>query len=254
MAVSMLAPEVRKSIYSIYGFVRLADEIVDTFETNDQENLLNELNHDLEIGLKRGISTNPILHSFIQIVHQYRIPYHLIEAFMASMRADLTKKIYNTYSETDEYIYGSAKVVGLMCLRVFVNGNDEIYKDLEVPAMNLGAAFQKVNFLRDLKADHELLNRTYFHNFDKETFDEAVKQKIIDDIETDFNRAKEGIKKLPGQTKLAVWLAFNYYTRLLLELKRTPADKIIGSRIRVNNFRKIVVMNRAYFTYKMNLL
>lgn len=253
-AVSMLPPEDRKAIYSIYGFVRIADEIVDSFSFSDQELLLNELTQNLNTGLKMGISINPVLNSFIHIVHQYKIPYQLIDAFMASMRADLTKKNYHNEKETDEYIYGSAKVVGLMCLRVFVNGDDELYNELEAPAMNLGSAFQKVNFLRDLKADYEHLNRTYFHDFDKATFDESVKLKIIADIENDFEMAKIGIKKLPGQSKLAVWLAFSYYSRLLKELKRTPAKKIIDHRIRVSNFRKIALMNKAYVTYKLDMI
>jgi 15-cis-phytoene synthase len=254
MAVGMLTPEIRKAIYSIYGFVRVADEIVDTFETSHPEALLNELTDNLDSGLALGISTNPVLHAFIHTIHQYSIPRELIDAFMASMRADLTKKRYQNINETDDYIYGSAKVVGLMCLRVFVNGDDKLYNELEAPAMNLGSAFQKVNFLRDLKADYEKLNRTYFHDFDRDTFDESIKEKIISDIEHEFKLARVGIKKLTGQTKLAVWLAFNYYHRLLLELKKTPASKILGSRIRVNNFRKLVLMNRAYLTYKLNLL
>lgn len=254
MAVGMLTPEIRKAVYSIYGFVRLADEIVDTFETSQQEALLDELTQNLEFGLVLGISTNPVLHAFIQTVNQYKIQQSLIDAFLTSMRADLTKKNYQNYVETDQYIYGSAKVVGLMCLRVFVNGNDAMYNELEAPAMHLGSAFQKVNFLRDLKADYEQLNRTYFHDFDRNTFDESVKAQIINDIEEDFVKARAGIKKLPGQTKLAVWLAYNYYNRLLSELKRTPANKILGSRIRVNNFTKLLLMNRAYFTYKLNLL
>lgn len=254
MAVGMLAPEIRNAIYSIYGFVRLADEVVDTFDTGEPETLLNELTNNLNSGLALGISTNPVLHSFIQTVQHYHIPRELIDAFMNSMRADLTKKQYNTSDETDDYIYGSAKVVGLMCLRVFVNGDDQLYHELEMPAMKLGSAFQKVNFLRDLKADYELLNRTYFHNFDRGSFDETVKESIIADIEEEFKLARAGIKKLPGQTKLAVWLAYNYYHRLLHELKKTPAEKILGTRIRVNNFRKLVLMNRAYLTYKLDLL
>lgn len=254
LAVSMLKPEIKKAIYSIYGFVRIADEIVDSFLDADQEFLLDDLTKNLNIAIDKGISTNPILNAFAITVKKYKIPYHLIEAFLNSMRADLSKKYYESYIETDEYIYGSAKVVGLMCLKVFVKGNDELYQKLELPAMFLGSAFQKVNFLRDLKADFEELNRTYFHNFDKASFDESTKLKIIEDIEKDFALAVPGIRLLPGQSKLAVWLAYSYYMRLLTELKRTPADKLIGKRVRVNNVTKMVIMNKAYLSYKLNLI
>lgn len=254
LAVGMLKPEIRKAIYSIYGFVRIADEIVDSFHDTDQEFLLDDLTKNLNYALDKGISTNPILNAFAITVRKYNIPYHLIESFMNSMRADLSKKYYESYIETDEYIYGSAKVVGLMCLKVFVKGDEELYRKLELPAMFLGSAFQKVNFLRDLKADFEELNRTYFHNFDKESFNEETKLQIIEDIEKDFSLAMPGIRMLPGQAKLAVWLAYSYYMRLLLELKKTPADKLIGKRIRVNNVRKMVIMNKAYLSYKLNLI
>ncbi|MFA9390449.1 MAG: phytoene/squalene synthase family protein [Prolixibacteraceae bacterium] len=254
LAVSMLNPEIRKAIYSIYGFVRIADEIVDSFLDADQEALLDELTLNLDSAIKNGISTNPLLNSFAITVNKYQIPRHLIDSFMASMRADLTKKNYENYIETDDYIYGSAKVVGLMCLKVFIKGDEEMYKKLELPAMFLGSAFQKVNFLRDLRADFEDLDRTYFHNFDKNSFNDETKMKIIEDIEQDFKLAKEGIKMLPGQAKLAVWIAYKYYLRLLHVLKRTPADKLIGTRIRVNNVTKIMILNQAYISYKLNLI
>ena len=254
LAVAMLKPEIRKAIYSIYGFVRIADEIVDSFHDTDQDFLLDDLETNLKTALEKGISTNPILNAFVTTVKKYNIPYHLIDAFMNSMRADLSKKYYESYIETDEYIYGSAKVVGLMCLKVFVKGDEELYKKLELPAMFLGSAFQKVNFLRDLKADFEELDRTYFHNFDKESFNDETKLKIIEDIEKDFALSIPGIRMLPGQAKLAVWLAYSYYMRLLKELKKTPADKLIGKRIRVNNVTKMVIMNKAYFSYKLNLI
>lgn len=254
LAVSMLQPGIRTAIYNIYGFVRIADEIVDSFENCDQELLFNELEANLETALEQGTSSNPVLHGFVNAVHTFNIEKRHIDAFMKSMRADLYKSKYNSTHETDEYIYGSAKVVGLMCLKVFVNGDQNLYLKLEKSAMDLGSAFQKVNFLRDLKADFEDLDRTYFHDFDKTTFDETIKQKIIKDIELDFKNALIGIKQLPGRSQLAVWLAFTYYRKLLRKIQATPAQKIISTRIRVNNFVKFYLLNRALVKYKLRLI
>lgn len=253
-AVRLLPLHYRKAIYSIYGFVRIADEIVDSFDQCDQELLLNELENNLETALQQGKSSNPVLHAFVQVVHEFNIDRAHIDAFMKSMRADLYKSRYENYQETDDYIYGSAKVVGLMCLKVFVNGDQDAYNKLEDAAMSLGSAFQKVNFLRDLKADFEGLDRTYFHNFDKVSFNDHIKQEIIDDIENDFKMARAGIRKLPAQAKLAVWIAFYYYSKLLRKIKETPATEIIDSRIRINNALKFVLLNKAYIRYKMNLI
>jgi phytoene synthase len=253
-AVSMLAPELRASIHSIYGFVRIADEIVDSFHNTNQKYLLDKLESDLSEALKMGVSTNPVLHSFAQTVKKFNIDHAHIEAFMKSMRADLSKTVYHNNNETSEYIYGSAEVVGLMCLKVFVEGNQEKYDELLMPAMKLGSAFQKVNFLRDLKADVEDLNRTYFSGFDKNHFDEEMKKELINEIDTEFKEAKKGISKLPNTSKIAVWLAYLYYMALLRKLKKTPARKIISTRIRVNNFAKLGIYFKAYASYKLNLV
>jgi phytoene/squalene synthetase len=253
-AVSMLEADTRKAIQSIYGFVRLADEIVDSFLLHNQKNLLDKLEQELNDSLKENLSINPILNSFVQTVKKYNIPKDYIFSFLRSMRADLKKKIYKSQSETEEYIYGSAEVVGLMCLRVFLNGESENYSELENYAKKLGSAFQKVNFLRDLKADYEKLNRQYFPDFKKETFNESKKQKLIQNIKCDFIAAMPGIKKLPGKSRFAVLLAYLYFKKLLNKIQRTPAEKIIHKRIRVNNFIKLAITIKAYILYKFNLV
>lgn len=254
IAVGMLAPETRKAIYNIYGFVRFADEIVDTFLWCNQEYLLNKFTNDLSEALSDEISMNPILHSFAITVKKYKIPLSQINSFLQSMRADLVKNTYISNSELDKYIYGSAEVVGLMCLRVFVNGNEYSYKQLEKPAMKLGAAFQKVNFLRDLKSDYEDLHRKYFPDFNKDSFDEKTKHKLIQEIEKDFREAKIGIKKLPGRSKIAVFIAYLYYKQLLRKIKKTKASEILKKRIRIKNIYKLFLFIKAYFTYKLNLI
>lgn len=254
IAVSMLNPEWRKAIYSIYGFVRFADEIVDTFHESQQQYLLNKIEGDLQEAINTGVSLNPILHSFAITVNKYNISQEHIRAFMKSMRADLIKKDYNSVFETNEYIYGSAEVVGLMCLMVFVEGNKELYNQLEGPAKRLGAAFQKVNFLRDLKADYEGLERTYFAGFSPDTFDEAYKNCWVKDIQEDFAEALKGIKRLPGRSRFAVYVAYLYYKRLLRNLKVTPAKQLINTRIRVRNRMKFVLLFKAAFDYKLRLI
>uniref|UniRef100_UPI0030ECF7DA phytoene/squalene synthase family protein n=1 Tax=uncultured Flavobacterium sp. TaxID=165435 RepID=UPI0030ECF7DA len=204
-AVKMLAPCIRQDIYNIYGFVRFADEIVDSFHEYDKEFLFAKFEQDLADALQHKISLNPILNSFQHTVNMHNIPQEMIDAFMKSMKLDLTKSEYTTTEEYNEYIYGSADVVGLMCLKVFVKGNDEKYNELKDSAMRLGSAFQKVNFLRDLKADFEDLSRTYFPNTDLNHLDEKSKQEIIDDIESDFEAAYEGIKNLPLEAKFGVY-------------------------------------------------
>jgi len=210
-AVKMLAPSIRQDIYNIYGFVRFADEIVDTFHDYDKEALFSQFENELSLALSQKISLNPILNSFQHTVNKYNIPQEMIDAFMKSMKLDLSKSEYKTTEEYQEYIYGSADVVGLMCLKVFVNGNDEKYNQLKDSAMRLGSAFQKVNFLRDLKADFEELSRTYFPNTDLNQLDEKSKQEIIADIESDFEAAYEGIKNLPLEAKFGVYTAYRYY-------------------------------------------
>ena len=254
IAVSFLPQEMRQAIYSIYGFVRLADEIVDTFHSINQELILNNFENDFYDTLENGISMNPALHSFAITVKKYNIPIHLVDSFLKSMKTDLNKQIYSNNSELKEYIYGSADVVGLMCLMVFVDGNTQLYTELEKPAMKLGSAFQKVNLLRDIKADIEELNRTYFPQFNINTFNEVVKNDLIKDIETDFKEAKQGIMHLPGKSKLAVYIAFIYYTKLLQNLKTIPANELMEKRIRVSDSTKLMLLCKAYVKFQLNII
>ncbi len=254
LATRLLSENIRKDIYNIYGFVRFADEIVDSFHDYNKSELFNDFSIDLEKSLRNKIHLNPILNSFQHTFHKYKIDKDLVDAFMKSMRMDLTKKKYNTVEEYKEYIYGSADVVGLMCLKVFVQGNNELYMKLKNNAMKLGSAFQKVNFLRDLKADKEDLNRTYFPNTKFDKLSELEKNEIINDIEDDFKMGLEGIKELPLDAKFGVFMAYRYYNQLLKKLKKTPATEIINRRIRVPNLKKIELLTRSYVKYQLNLL
>ncbi|HMR17491.1 MAG TPA: phytoene/squalene synthase family protein [Mariniflexile sp.] len=254
LATKMLATSIRSDIYNIYGFVRFADEIVDSFHGYNKEILLNRFSDDLEHALNDKISLNPILNAFQHTFHQYQIDKSLVDAFMKSMRLDLHKNNYLTEEDFKMYIYGSADVVGLMCLKVFVKGDDEKYEALKDSAMALGSAFQKVNFLRDLKADFDGLNRSYFPNVDLEKLDETSKQHIIDDIENDFENGLKGIKKLPIEAKFGVFMAYRYYRQLLKKLKKTPALQIRSARIRVSNPKKVELLMRSYVKYQLNLL
>ncbi|EZH73236.1 phytoene synthase [Aquimarina atlantica] len=250
----MLSGSIRQDIYNIYGFVRFADEIVDTFHEYDKEKLFNDFEEEMYKAIENKISLNPILNSFQKTVHQYNISPELYEAFMKSMRLDLHKTKYLTDQEYKDYIYGSADVVGLMCLKVFVNGNPEKYDNLKESAMHLGSAFQKVNFLRDLKADFEDLNRTYFPNLNLNELDEDSKLKIIKEIEGDFSKALQGILKLPVEAKFGVYTAFIYYKKLLNKLKKTPSLEIKNTRIRVSNYQKFGLLAKSYFDYRLNLI
>ncbi len=254
LATKMLSDSIRQDIYNIYGFVRFADEIVDSFHDYDKEKLFKNFESDLELALVDRISLNPILNSFQETYHKYGIDKHLVDAFMNSMRLDLHKKDYLTEQEYKDYIYGSADVVGLMCLKAFVNGDNEKYEDLKDSAMRLGSAFQKVNFLRDLKADFEDLSRTYFPNTDLNELDEVSKKAIIDDIEADFAEGLKGIKRLPIEAKFGVFMAYRYYNKLLQKLKKTPALEIKSTRIRVPNYKKVELLTRSYVKYQLNLL
>ncbi len=254
LATKMLYKSIRGDIYNIYGFVRFADEIVDSFHHYDKEALFNRFSDDLELALKDKISLNPILNSFQHTFHKYNLDKSLVDAFMNSMRLDLHKTTYLTEEDYKAYIYGSADVVGLMCLKVFVKGDKTKYNELKDTAMALGSAFQKVNFLRDLKADFEGLDRTYFPNTDLKNLDEVSKQEIIDDIELDFKKGLSGIKKLPIEAKFGVFMAYRYYSQLLKKLKKTPALKIKDSRIRVSNPKKIELLMRSYVKYQLNLI
>lgn len=254
IAVSTLPYEMRQSIYSIYGFVQLADEIVDSFNDVDQELILTDFENDYYKALSHGISMNPVLQSFAITVKKYQFPNELVDSFLKSMRADLSKQVYDNTTELDSYIHGSANVVGLMCLLVFLKGDKIRYKELKKPAMKLGAAFQKVNFLRDLKADTQELNRLYFPEVDMDNFTEETKQTLIENIESDFNEAEKGIKELPGKSKLAVFIAFTYYKKLLHKLKKTPANEIVKTRIRVQDSMKFILLGKAYIKYKLNTI
>jgi len=253
-AIRFLQPDLRRAIFSIYGFVRLADEIVDTFHCYNKLSLLEKFEGDYYDALERGISLNPVLHSFSETVRKYKIPDELIRAFLNSMKFDLIRRDYKTTDETNEYIYGSAEVVGLMCLKVFTNGTDNLYEELYIEARKLGAAFQKVNFLRDLKNDTRVLKRRYFHDTVHQVFDESVKMKIIKDIEDDFINSYTGIKKLPGRSKLGVLIAYYYYRRLLKKITGTPAEKLLETRIRVPDFVKVFLLVKACLVFKLKLL
>jgi phytoene/squalene synthetase len=255
LAVNMLSPKIRTAIYNIYGFVRFADEIVDSFHAYDKEKLILKFEKDYYEALEDGISLNPILNAFQQTVFKYQITDDLVQAFLKSMKADLYISEYKTKAEYDEYIYGSADVVGLMCLKVFVNGDHDKYEELKSAAMRLGSAFQKVNFLRDLKDDVEHLDRSYFPNINLKELDNQSKEMIIKEIEEDFDVAfKEGILKLPVEAKFGVYMAYRYYKRLLRKLKRTPSSKIMETRIRISNTMKINLLARSFVKYKLNLI
>ncbi len=253
-AVKMLAPSIRQDIYNIYGFVRFADEIVDSFHDYDKEALFSQFENDLNLAIVQKISLNPILNSFQYTVNKYNIPMEMVKSFMKSMRLDLSKSVYSTVEEYNEYIYGSADVVGLMCLKVFVNGDDTKYEELKHSAMRLGSAFQKVNFLRDLKADFEDLSRTYFPNTDLSRLDEASKQQIIAEIQADFDAGFEGIQNLPLEAKFGVYTAYIYYKKLLSKLKKTPSLEIKNTRIRVPNYEKAGLLAKCYLNYRLNIL
>jgi len=253
-ATKLLSPKIRQDIYNIYGFVRFADEIVDTFHDYDKEALFNDFEQQMYDAIENKISLNPILNAFQETVHKYHIPAHLYESFMSSMRKDLYKSTYKTVEEYEQYIYGSADVVGLMCLKVFVNGNDDMYEKLKNDAKRLGSAFQKVNFLRDLKADHEDLNRTYFPNVNLMELDEASKMRIINEIEADFKAGLRGIVQLPVEAKLGVYTAYIYYSKLLHKLKKTPSLQIKSKRIRVNDYQKVGLLAQSYLSCRLNLV
>ncbi|MDA8734363.1 phytoene/squalene synthase family protein [Flavobacteriaceae bacterium] len=254
LATKMLDSSIRQDIYNIYGFVRFADEIVDSFHDFNKEELLNLFELDLKKSIKDKISLNPILNSFQKTLNKYEIDYELVNSFLKSMKSDLNKKQYLSSEEFDEYVYGSADVVGLMCLKVFVKGDKKQYDNLKPYAMSLGSAFQKVNFLRDLKADHDGLNRSYFPNLDIDKFDEKSKTIILNEINKDFSHALKGIFLLPSSARFGVYTAYKYYLKLLNKLKNTNPLKIKSTRIRVPNYQKINVLARSYVRYRLNIL
>lgn len=254
LSTALLEKEVKDAIFSIYGFVRFADEIVDTFHSHQQEMLLTKFETDLKDAIQNKISMNPVLHAYQLVVNRYNIPYELTDAFLSSMKADLYKKSYSDSKETDSYVYGSANVVGLMCLKVFTKNNQQAYEQLKEPAMKLGSAFQKVNFLRDLKTDIQELERTYFSNCDFTDFKESDKKLLISEIKSEFREARKGISKLPGRSALAVLTAYYYYLELLRKIERTPAKTIMEKRIRVANSKKMLLLAKGMFMYKLNLI
>ena len=254
LATSVLEKEKRKAIYAIYGFVRLADEIVDSLHTYDKPFLLAKLNEDQAYAMQNGISTNLILASFVDTVKKYRIKKEHIDAFMQSMEYDLTKTNYTETSDLNHYIYGSADVVGLMCLTVFCNGNEALYNELEYPAQKLGSAFQKVNFIRDLREDTGDLGRNYFPEISVDKFSKETKSLIEKSIQQDFDEAFTGIKRLPGRSKLAVGLAYYYYLSLFNKIKRASPDKILSMRVRISNLIKYLIIIRVGILYKLKFI
>lgn len=252
-SIKMLGKSLRQPIFNIYGFVRLADEIVDTFHDYDKATLLEELKKDTYKVIKNKISLNPILNSFQQTVNQYGIDISLIDAFLHSMELDLDKTKYDK-SGYEEYIYGSAEVVGLMCLYVFCNGNKTQYEQLKPGARSLGAAFQKVNFLRDLKADYEGLHRVYFPECDFRNFTRADKLSIEADIQQDFDNAYSAIIQLPLQARFGVYVAYKYYLSLFNKIKQLQPQKIMSERIRVPDYRKLFIVAKASIRSQLNLL
>ena len=254
LATKMLSSNIRQDIYNIYGFVRFADEIVDTFHSYNKKELFSRFVDDLNYSLIEGISLNPILNSFQKTVNKYNIDKSLIDAFLKSMEQDLEKKKYKSLKEYKDYIYGSADVVGLMCLKVFVGGNSDDFNRLKPYAMSLGSAFQKVNFLRDLNDDYKKLNRIYFPGIDYKTFNEDAKNNIMIDIEKDFSNALKGIDMLPNNSKFGVYAAYKYYKRLLRKLDRASYLQIKSKRVRVPNYQKVDVLARSYVRYRLNIL
>lgn len=254
LSTLLLEKNIKESIHGIYGFVRFADEIVDSFHMYDKLHLLLNFEKEVYEAIEKGISLNPAIQAFQLTVNEYNIPKDYIDSFLKSMKMDLNKTKYLTKIETEEYVYGSANVVGLMCLKVFCNNNEKLFNELITPAQMLGSAFQKVNFLRDLKADTEGLNRYYFSNFDSETFCESTKNDLINEIDAEFKMAYKGIIRLPGRSKLAVLTAYYYYISLLRKIKKTDAAVILNKRVRISSSRKLSLMAKAIIAYKLKLI
>jgi phytoene/squalene synthetase len=253
LGIKFLGKQLRNPIYGIYGFVRFADEIVDSFHSYDKASLLQEFKEETWKSIERKISINPILNSFQEVVNGYGIEKELIEGFFHSMETDLHKTEHDVVSNKN-YIYGSAEVVGLMCLRVFTENNKELYQQLKAPAMKLGAAFQKVNFLRDLNADYQVLGRTYFPGVNFSNFNKVEKEKILFDIEQDFSDALKGIKLLPKHARRGVYLAYYYYRKLFLMISNTAPELSLNTRIRIPDYVKLGLMFKSMVRLQLNLL
>lgn len=253
LGIRFLSKSFQNPIYGIYGFVRLADEIVDSFHDYDKKGLLEEFKRDTYLSIERKISLNPILNSFQKVVHDFDIDRELIDAFLKSMEMDLEKKEY-TEEGYKEYILGSAEVVGLMCLRVFTEGNKELYEELKPYAMALGSAFQKINFLRDLSADYVGMGRVYFPNVNLSELNEKIKKEIEADIELDFEKGLQGIKKLSKKARLGVYVAYIYYRSLFNKIKNVQPQHILETRVRIPNPQKVVLFAGSYVRNSLNLL
>ena len=253
LGVSLLHRDFIMPVHAIYGFVRFADEIVDTFHTNNKRELLDRFKKDTHDAIKDRISLNPILQSFQDTVNKYNIDIELIDTFLRSMEMDLDKNNYNQ-AGYEEYILGSAEVVGLMCLKIFVEGDEKMYLKLKPDAMKLGSAFQKINFLRDIKADVHTLGRAYFPGFEIENFNVGTKKEIETDIQKDFDAGLRGIKELPKKARLGVYLAYIYYISLFRKIKNTCPDKIMNTRIRISNSKKYMLFVGSYFKHQFNLI
>ncbi|MCT4560289.1 MAG: phytoene/squalene synthase family protein [Crocinitomicaceae bacterium] len=253
LGIRFLAKDLHRPIYSIYGFVRFADEIVDSFHDHDKKALLEDFRLQTYRAINDKISLNPILNSFQWAVNEYNIPLDLIETFLKSMAMDLEQTEYDQKGY-EAYILGSAEVVGLMCLKVFVRGNEEEYARLKDSAMKLGSAFQKINFLRDLYADYQGLGRTYFPGVDMSTFNENTKREIEEDIAEDFAAGYEGIKQLPKDARFGVYMAYKYYHKLFLKIRQTGSNRIMEERIRIPDNKKYRLFVTSYLRHNFNLL
>lgn len=253
LGIRCLEKELRDPIYAIYGFVRFADEIVDTFHDFDKVNLLKKFREDTYSAIREKISLNPILNSFQATVNYYHIEDALIEQFLKSMEMDLTQKDYDA-ERFKVYILGSAEVVGLMCLRVFCKGNQAEYEKLKPYAMSLGSAFQKINFLRDLNADYMGMGRMYFPGIDFNTFDEESKKQIEANIKKDFDHGYEGIKQLPRSARFGVYVAYVYYLALFKKIRNTPSNRVLHSRIRIKNRYKATLLAYSYVKHQLNMI
>ncbi len=253
LGIRCLEKELRDPIYAIYGFVRFADEIVDTFHDHNKAELLKRFKEDTYLAIREKISLNPILHSFQHAVNTFKFEPALVDQFLKSMEMDLALTSYDQKG-IEEYILGSAEVVGLMCLRVFCKGDEQMYQHLKPSAMKLGSAFQKINFLRDLNADFNGMGRSYFPGVDLTKFTEATKKEIEDDIAKDFHAGYEGIKQLPKSARFGVYVAYLYYVALFEKIKNTPCHVVLQSRIRVRNRRKISILAYSYLKHQLNLL
>lgn len=253
LGIKSLSKRIHAPIYAIYGFVRLADEIVDTFHGKDKATLLQEFVSATNQAIQRKISLNPVLESFQWVVNHYHIEQELIDAFIKSMEFDLSKKTYDQKG-FETYVYGSAEVVGLMCLRIFCERNEEQYQQLKTPAKRLGAAFQKINFLRDLKSDVEERGRSYFPNLDPSDFTDEKKKAIEADIEADFKAGYQGIKDLPSCAKFGVYTAYIYYYALFKKIQKIKAERIMQERIRIPDFQKYLLLSRSLFLYNLGVV